>query len=66
MEGYFKNPYNLFVEEPMFFSAGFEVVLSTSEKVYFISFNENALKMMKNAFYFMLKLFLFLKYIHFF
>ena len=32
-----------------------KVGLSPSKKVYFIYFNESPLKMMKNAFYFMLK-----------
>ena len=39
------------------FSVNFKVGLSTSKKNYFIYFNEKPLQMMKNAFYFILKLF---------
>ena len=39
----------------------FKVGLSPSRKICFICFNESTLKMMKNAFYFILKAFIVLK-----
>ena len=42
-----------------------KVGLSPSKKFRFICFNESPLKMMKNAFYFILKLFFFSKYLNF-
>ena len=43
-----------------------KVGLLGTKKVVFICFNESPSKMMKNAFYFMLKPFLFLRYLHFY
>ena len=49
-----------------YFLVRLKVELSHSKKIYFIYFNENLLKMMKNAFYFILnalfvlKIFIFL------
>ena len=49
----------------MKWNSGLKVGVSPSKKIIFISLNESPLKMMKNAFYFILKLFSFSRYLNF-
>ena len=58
-------PYNLRSESNHFTRRNVIVGLSSSKKFLFICFNENPLKTMKNAFYFILKALFFLKILQF-